>query len=601
MESETLPSELAFTGLRRNLRLASGLVLFIYIALHLLNHALGLISLDAAEKGLELAVELWSSSLGTLLLYGAFVVHFLLALWAVYERRTFRLPPAELLRIALGFALPILLIGHAANTRLAYDLFGLPSDYARVISNLWAAGAQGQQLGLLAPGWLHGCLGLHFAFNRRPRYRQLRYVLFGAALLLPTLSALGFIAMGRELAGNPAAIAAALEYLSPANDAQRIAIAQWQDRLLAGYFAIIGATFGARAIRNLLERSRRRLVTISYPGRTVRVPRGWSVLEASRGFHLAHASMCGGRARCSTCRVRVTAGDDVCPGAQADERATLARIGAPAGVRLACQLRPHGDISVIPLVRTERPIYRPAASRRSGEHEIVVLFCDFRNRAELAGDSIPQDLLYVLTLYVEALSNAIRAAGGTLSYVEPDSICALFGLECATAQAARQALQAGGAIEAVIAELNERLGRQWHCKVKVSVSIHAGRAAIGEIGSSEPLTVLAVGEAADGANALRQAARLHGKAFAISQPVYTAAGLDPPDPDPTLPRLRGREGEGEYAAKVMVAANGAGTPIAGYLSESAPALPASWARRVRRRRAAALRRLWTGRSPAPGA
>ena len=286
MESETLPSELAFTGLRRNLRLASGLVLFIYIALHLLNHALGLISLDAAEKGLELAVELWSSSLGTLLLYGAFVVHFLLALWAVYERRTFRLPPAELLRIALGFALPILLIGHAANTRLAYDLFGLPSDYARVISNLWAAGAQGQQLGLLAPGWLHGCLGLHFAFNRRPRYRQLRYVLFGAALLLPTLSALGFIAMGRELAGNPAAIAAALEYLSPANDAQRIAIAQWQDRLLAGYFAIIGATFGARAIRNLLERSRRRLVTISYPGRTVRVPRGWSVLEASRGFHL---------------------------------------------------------------------------------------------------------------------------------------------------------------------------------------------------------------------------------------------------------------------------------------------------------------------------
>ncbi len=94
---------------------------------------------------------------------------------------------------------------------------------------------------------------------------------------------------------------------------------------------------------------------------------------------------------------------------------------------------------------------------------------------------------------------------------------------------------------------------------------------------------------------------VHGKAFAISQPVYTAAGLDPPDPDPTLPRLRGREGEGEYAAKVMVAANGAGTPIAGYLSESAPALPASWARRVRRRRAAALRRLWTGRSPAPGA
>ena len=169
------------------------------------------------------------SPLGTLLLYGAFAMHFLLALWAVYERRTFRLPPLELLRIALGFTLPILLIGHAANTRLAYDLFGLASDYARVISNLWASGAQGRQLGLMAPGWLHGCLGLHFAFNRRPLYRQLRYVLFGAALLLPVLSALGFIAMGRELAANPAAAAAAMEYLSPTHAAQRIAIAQWRN------------------------------------------------------------------------------------------------------------------------------------------------------------------------------------------------------------------------------------------------------------------------------------------------------------------------------------------------------------------------------------
>ena len=102
----------------------------------------------------------------------------------------------------------------------------------------------------------------------------------------------------------------------------------------------------------------------------------------------------------------------------------------------------------------------------------------------------------------------------------------------------------------MIAELNERLGRQWHCKVKVSVSIHAGRAAIGEIGSSEPLTLLAVGEAADGANALRKAARVQDKPFAISQPVFTAAGL-----------------ETFVEASAVVAGDGAGAPIVGYLSE----------------------------------
>ena len=90
----------------------------------------------------------------------------MLALWAVYERRTFRLPPAELLRIALGFTMPLILINHFANTRLAYELFSLPTDYTHVIANLWFADSQGMQLGLLAPGWLHGCLGLHFAFGR---------------------------------------------------------------------------------------------------------------------------------------------------------------------------------------------------------------------------------------------------------------------------------------------------------------------------------------------------------------------------------------------------------------------------------------------------
>jgi adenylate cyclase len=567
-----LVSELSW--IRRTLRLASGLVLFTYITAHLVNHALGLISLDTAEAGLEFAVEVWSSVPGTLLLYGAFAIHFLLALWSVYERRTFRLPPLELLRIALGFMLPVILIGHAANTRLAWELFQMPSDYARIVTNLWVSDQQGMQLGLLAPGWLHGCLGLHFVFNRRPLYRHLRYVLFAFALLVPVFSAMGFIAMGRALAANPEITAAALDYLGPANAAQRLALAQWRNNLLIGYFSIIGATFAARAVRNALERGRRRLVSISYPGRTVRVPRGWSVLEASRGFHLPHASVCGGRARCSTCRVRVTAGEDLCPAAEQDERATLARIEAPPDVRLACQLRPQGNISVIPLVRTERPHYRPMTRRRSAEREIVVLFCDFLNRAELAGEHMPQDLLYVLTLYIEALGNCIRTARGALSYVELDSLCALFGLEQPPAQAARQALQAAEAIEKAISELNERLGRQWDCKVEITVSIHAGPAVVGEIGSSDPPTMMAIGEAMDVANELRKAAAAQHKPFAISQPVYAAAGLEGVAPD-----------------QVMLRSPRSAAPIAAFLSATAPVLPPS-SRPLAERRAA-LQRLWS--------
>ncbi|MFL6798320.1 MAG: 2Fe-2S iron-sulfur cluster-binding protein [Xanthobacteraceae bacterium] len=511
----------------RNLRLASGLVLLAYLTLHMVNHALGLISLGAAEAGLEYAVEIWSNPLGTLLLYGAAAVHFMLALWSVYERRTFRLPPLELLRIALGFTFPLLLISHAANTRLAYDVFGLSSDYTRVVANLWVSDSQGLQLGLLAPGWLHGCLGLHLAFNRRPLYRYLRFALFAFALLLPVFSGLGFIAMVKELSTNAVATAAAADYFSPAHAPERLALAQWRNGLLFAYFSIVGAAFGARAIRNGYERGRKRLIAISYPGRSVHVPRGWSVLEASRAFHIAHASMCGGRARCSTCRVRVIAGEANVPQASVEERATLERVGAPDDVRLGCQLRPVGDISVVPLVRTERPIYRSRAPERSAERELVMLVCDFRNRVELGREHLPQDILYVLTLYVDALGKAIRNASGMLSYVEPDSICALFGLDRPLGEAARQALEAAGVIDRLLVNLNQRLGREWDCTVDVAISIDAGRAVVGEIGSSDPPTLMAMGEVADVVAALRKAATADG-AFAFSERAYVAAGLAVP-------------------------------------------------------------------------
>ena len=558
--------------------MASGLILFVYIGSHLLNHALGLVSLHAAETGMHLAVEVWYSPLGTALLYGAAATHFFMALWAVYERRTFRLPPAELLRIALGFTLPILLIGHAASTRLAYEVFGLSSDYTRVISNIWASGSQGFQLGLMAPGWLHGCMGLHFAFSRRPIYRRLRFVLFAAALLLPVLSALGFIAMGRELATNPAAVDASLQFLSPENVAQRLAIAQWKDNLLNWYFCIIGAAFIARQIRNLLERRGKQLVTVSYPGRNVRIPRGWSVLEASRGFHLAHASMCGGRARCSTCRVRVTAGGEACPPAAADERATLRRIGAPPDVRLACQLRPQGNVAVTPLVRTARPVYRQTAAPRSGEQDIAVLYCDFRNRADLAIDHLPEDVLYILTLFVEGVGNAVRAHGGHLSFIEQDSICALFGVDRWSDHAAQRAMQAAGAIAGVISDLNNRSGRQGDSHLKISISIHAGRAAVGEIGSAETPMWLATGTAMDVADELRSAAARSDKPFAISEQVYRDAELIPP-------------GEG----KIMLRPAGSDQPeVAAYLLEDAPVPSPTWTMHGELGRGTVLKRLWAG-------
>jgi hypothetical protein len=150
-------------GVLRRLRLLSGLVMFAYITTHLVNHALGVISFALAESGLRLEMAFWRGTMPTIALYGAAAVHFLLALWTLHNRREWRLPAIEILRLASGFSFPLLLIGHAVTTRLGDTLFGIRPSYELVITNLLMAGRQGMQLALLAPGWMHGCLGIWIA------------------------------------------------------------------------------------------------------------------------------------------------------------------------------------------------------------------------------------------------------------------------------------------------------------------------------------------------------------------------------------------------------------------------------------------------------
>ncbi len=65
------------------------------------------------------------------------------------------------------------------------------------------------------------------------------------------------------------------------------------------------ASFAARPVRDLWER-RAGVVQLTYSdGQTVSQPTGLSVLEMSRIGGVPHASVCGGRGRCSTCRVKV--------------------------------------------------------------------------------------------------------------------------------------------------------------------------------------------------------------------------------------------------------------------------------------------------------
>ncbi len=216
-------------------RLGSGVILFTYISLHMLNHALGLVSLAWAEAALDWAARLWQSIPGTLALYGAFAVHIALALRTIHQRRNWQLPPTEWFRLWSGFGLPLLLITHAVSTRVAATFYGFLPDYQKVVTSIIHGDRTGWQIALLAPGWVHGCLGLWIGLRRHPRIARAKPVLVLIMAAVPLLSAAGFIRMILIIETSPAFVAQSAGPVVPYADA----LATWREVLQIGYIALV--------------------------------------------------------------------------------------------------------------------------------------------------------------------------------------------------------------------------------------------------------------------------------------------------------------------------------------------------------------------------
>lgn len=500
----------------RDLRWTSGWVLLGYVSCHLLNHALGLVSLQAAESALAVARAVWHSAPGTALLYGAALTHIALALAALWRRHSLRMSLIEGLRTVLGLSLPLLLAGHLSAMRWGYEMYGVPGSYLRVVGGLWGSEAALWQVAMLIAAWGHGFLGLHLGLRMRAGYARVFPALLTVGVLLPVLAIGGFAAMGREIAWTGA---------SADGHGQGATLELAADRARATYLGLLVLLLAGWALRAAWGRQRRAgLLRLSYPQGVVQVPRGWSVLEASRAHGVPHLSLCGGRARCSTCRVRVRVrGTDVhLPPPRADEARTLARVRAPQGVRLACQLRPLGDIEVVPLMT---PTGTATLQRLGQERDVAVLFVDLRRWSGLSERQWPFDLVYVLDGYFARVGAAVREAGGEPNQFIGDSVMAIFGLRSDLPSACAQALDAARRIDAALEDWRRAFEAEFGQTLDFGMGLHAGRAAVGEVGYLETTSFTAVGEVVNTASRLQDHSKQAQARLVLSLFAAQQAGL----------------------------------------------------------------------------
>ncbi|HEX6981065.1 MAG TPA: adenylate/guanylate cyclase domain-containing protein [Alphaproteobacteria bacterium] len=523
-----------FLNIRR-LRLVTGLVLFTYVLTHFLNHAAGLMSLAALEDVRLWFLWLWRNPVMTILLYGSLVIHFLLALWAVYQRRRLlRMPLAEALQLILGLMIVPLLGQHVLGTRLAAELYNVTDSYVYVLLSLWYAdpGNGIRQAIALVVAWIHGCLGLFFWLRLRPVYAQLQPVLYAGALLVPVVGLLGFWVAGRdivELARDPVWLQVALADIEPPTDAEIARLESIRRLINAAFAGAVAIALLARVVRGLVERQRG-LVRLTYPGgREVTIVPGMSVLEASQLAGIPHASVCGGRGRCSTCRVRVDRALDTLPPPTAQERTVLARVSAPPNVRLACQIRPRADLAVTPLLPANvgpAAAYGRPAHTQGQEQEIAIMFADLRNFTALAEGRLPYDVVFVLNRYFAAIGQAIERAGGRVDKFIGDGVMALFGIDAGPANGARAALAAARAMGEVMGELNTALRHDLDRPLRIGIGIHVGPAIIGEMGYARATSLTAIGDAVNTASRIEALTKDYSAELVVSEQVAVAAGVD---------------------------------------------------------------------------
>ena len=533
----------------RQIRLACGLVLFAYLVSHFLNHALGNISMDALADGVYYHTVFWQFLPVAITFYTAALVHAGLGIWALYQRRQFRWRAIEPMQLVLGLSIPALIIAHIAGVRLGETLFGHEKLYPQVFYAYWVAWPYKilQMYAVLLIAWIHGCIGLYFWLRMRAFYKRAAPFLLAAAVLIPTLAMLGLYQGGRSVVAASASAAWRAENLGPqqvGTAADQLVLDGIVDYFLIGYLGLLGLVLAARGARAIAER-RGGMINLSYGnGRTVRVPKGLSVLEASLRYNVPHASVCGGRARCSTCRIRVIGDCSTLPEPSPREAFVLNRVGASdPSIRLACQLRPETDLSFFQLFMPHAMSANAHAShphRIGQERYLVSMFVDMRGSTRLAENQLPFDTVFIVNRFLAAVSQAVIECGGQPNQFVGDGQLALFGLAAGPQAACRQALRAAAMIAINVDELNQFLSHDLREPIRFGIGIHGGEVIIGDIGYRDHMVFTALGDAVNVAARLQDMTKSLGCEAIISEEVRITGGLA----DDALPQqevtIRGR-------------------------------------------------------------
>jgi class 3 adenylate cyclase/hemoglobin-like flavoprotein len=253
-------------------------------------------------------------------------------------------------------------------------------------------------------------------------------------------------------------------------------------------------------------------VKISYLGeKTVDSVPMQTILEASHANDIPHICECGGTARCSTCRVMVIDGLENCLPRTSLEERMAARKGFYPEIRLACQTRVVGDVTVKRLVRDKNDVDM-AISGSIGDagEEIMgaVLFTDLWGFTEFSEAHLPYDIIHALNVLFRSLGQAVDDHDGYVDKFIGDNVMAIFGLGGESAEATcRNAVLAAADMLASLPEVNDYLRTYLGGEFRLGIGIAYGPIVTGELGFALKRQFTAIGDTVNVASRLESETR----------------------------------------------------------------------------------------------
>lgn len=538
------------------IRLYSGMLLYVYAITHLLNHSINIFSLETASYVKEHYFSpIWKSQLGTIVLYGSFLTHVPLGLISILSRKSFKISAKEWLQLIFIILALFVFVQHVASMYLLTRTFDSKLPYEVLFSFVLFDPSETVVSTVLYTLmlvfiWVHGSIGVHGALKFRAKgYSHNFGKIMAVYVGVPALGLFGFWAGLKEQtmamyfnlnAGNDSFL---MSIVSNSVPMEAFPSLELVEVLTLKYYPIFLLLIIVIPMANVLKTRYFGQIEIQYPNNvTVKVPKGTSILEASRSAQLPHKSVCGGRGRCTTCRVKIAHYEGTLPAPSIHEQRALNRAGLDQSVRLACQLKPASSITVTPLMNPENEfnVLENAKELSGIEQETVVLFVDLRNFTKLSETTLPYDVVYILNKYYATCGHAIEANTGRLDKFIGDGIMAIFDKDSEVKKNCSNALKAAADISESIRKLSDELSVDFSAELKCGMGIHMGQSIVGMMGYGDAISRTAIGDNVNVASRLEQMTKTYNSELVISKLVADNAGLDTSSYTVESVEIRGR-------------------------------------------------------------